>query len=398
MMGEQVYAVGMEALAELVELVDRVEVPLDGDALRQALWAQDRLAAKISQAIGEFDAAGLWDLDAAHSMTSWLRHHAGMCGPDAQRTASTAKRLRTCPATRDAWVDGALSGGQVRAVTANVTDRTAGLYADHEAALVPRLAPLDVPDTARAMRDWATRADAVLGPDREPAEPARSLHLSPTLAGRRELRGSFDPEAGEVIAAALRLAHTPDPDGHPARSPAQRRGDALVDLCRWFLDHQSGHRAGRHRPHLNVLCTLDDLAQRGQGRLLDGTPLDPATLRRLACDAGIHRVITDGRSTILDYGRTTRTISPELWAALVIRDGGCRGPWCDRGPDWCEAHHIWHWEDGGPTQLDNLALYCTRDHHRFHAQGWHIKLHPDGTIEHTAPNGQIHTSHPPPRE
>ena len=37
-----------------------------------------------------------------------------------------------------------------------------------------------------------------------------------------------------------------------------------------------------------------DLLGGGQGRFFDNTPVDAATIRRLACDAGIHRIITDG--------------------------------------------------------------------------------------------------------
>ena len=32
------------------------------------------------------------------------------------------------------------------------------------------------------------------------------------------------------------------------------------------------------------------------------------------------------------------------------------------------AHHIWHWEDGGLTELDNLVLVCPY-HHRLHHRG-----------------------------
>ena len=32
------------------------------------------------------------------------------------------------------------------------------------------------------------------------------------------------------------------------------------------------------------------------------------------------------------------------------------------------AHHIRHWEDGGPTELDNLVLLCPF-HHRLHHSG-----------------------------
>jgi hypothetical protein len=234
-----------------------------------------------------------------------------------------------------------------------------------------------------------------VGDDPDTPQPERSLHLSRILDGRRELSGSFDPEAGSVIDTALRLAASRDVDGEPARSPARRRADALVDVCRRFLDHQQDRRGGRHRPHLNVITTLDDLERRGPGRLLDGSILDAATVQRLVCDAGVHRVVTGGRSSILDYGTTTRTVPANLYNALVIRDRHCRFPGCDRPPDWTEAHHVRWVTHGGATSLDNLALVCGRHHHLLHSPGWHAKLLPDATLEITDPHGRTHTSTPP---
>ena len=60
--------------------------------------------------------------------------------------------------------------------------------------------------------------------------------------------------------------------------------------------------------------------------------LSAETLRRIACDAGIARAITQGDSQPLDVGRTTRTVPSALWRALVVRDGGCDAPRCDRPP------------------------------------------------------------------
>jgi hypothetical protein len=289
-----------------------------------------------------------------------------------------------------------LSSGQVQAIAANLKDGTVDVFADHEADLVAELAALSVADTAVAMQDWARRADAVVGDDPDKPQPERSLHLSRILDGRRELSGSFDPEGGAVIDTALRLAASPDADGEPARTPAQRRADALVDVCRRFLDHQHHQRGGRHRPHLNVVTTLADLERQRQGRLLDGTILDAATVQRLVCDAGIHRVVTNGRSSILDYGTTTRSVPANLYNALVIRDRHCRFPGCDRPPDWTEAHHVRWVTHGGATALDNLALVCSRHHHLLHTPHWHAKLLPDNTLEVTDPQGRTHTSRPPP--
>ena len=304
---------------------------------------------------------------------------------------------RQLPVTAAAYRDGVLSSGQVQAIVANLKDRTASLFAHHEAELVSELAALSVTDTAVAMQDWARRAEAVVGDDPDSPQPERSLHLSRILDGRRELSGSFDPEGGAVIATALRLAATRDVDGEPARSPAQRRGDALVDVCRWFLDHQQHRRGGRHRPHLNVIATLDDLERRGQGRLLDGSILDAATVQRLFCDAGVHRVFVAGRSSILDYGTTTRTVPANLFNALVIRDRHCRFPGCDRPPEWTEAHHVRWVLDGGSTCLDNLTLQCSRHHHLLHSRGWHAKLLPDATLVVTTPDGRTLEGQPPSR-
>jgi hypothetical protein len=227
----------------------------------------------------------------------------------------------------------------------------------------------------------------------------RARYLSGTLDGRGDLSGSLDPEARALAECALRLAETPDVDDEPARSPAQRRPDALVDIFRFFLDHQTNQPGGRHRPHLNVFLDYEDLvdvdtASKG-GWLADGTRLDGATIQRLACDAGFHRVVTEGRSTILDYGRTHRDIPTNLFNALVARDRHCRFPGCDRPPVWCEAHHIEHWEHGGPTAIGNLVLCCSRHHHLLHTPGWHIKLLPDATVEVTRPDGRVVSGAPP---
>src|SRR5690606_26806634 len=107
-----------------------------------------------------------------------------------------------------------------------------------------------------------------------------------------------------------------------------------VDVFRWFLDHQGVKLGKRHRPHVNVVIGLPDLLDGGHGRSIDGLPISPTAMRQLLCDANVHRVITDGRSAILDYGRATRTIPPAVYTSLLLRDVGCRFPGCDRPGEW----------------------------------------------------------------
>lgn len=84
----------------------------------------------------------------------------------------------------------------------------------------------------------------------------------------------------------------------------------------------------------------------GPGSVLGGPVLDGATIQRLCCDAGVHRVVRSGRSAVLDYGTTTRTVPAPLWSALVVRDQHCRFPGCDRPSAWAEAHHVVHRAQG----------------------------------------------------
>ena len=165
----------------------------------------------------------------------------------------------------------------------------------------------------------------------------------------------------------------------------------MVDVCRFFLDNQTARPGGRHRPHLNILIDLD----RWEGHILDGPALSRQVLERYRCDSALHRLLTQGRSTILDLGTSTRVLTAGLWTALVARDEGCRFPGCDRPATWCDGHHVIWFSRNGPTRLTTLVLLCRRHHKRLHQPGWHAKLLPDATLEVTDPTGIVRTSHPP---
>ena len=369
--------------------------PMPGD-IEELLALRDRLDAKISEVLRAFDAERCWAEDGSLSLTAWLAAHGRRSRKEAHREALTAKRLAQLPATAAAWAEGALSSSQVGAVVANVPAEHAGLYAAHEDELTPVLAALSVRDTAAAMRSWRLHAEATTDGS-EPSSHPSELYLSETLAGRRELSGHVSDEDGAVVEAALAAAGR---DFGPAElallSAAERRAAALVDVCRWFLDNSTSTSSGsRTRPHVSVVVGLAELASGGPGQLANGTPVPARSIEWLSCDSELHRIVMSGRSTVLDYGSSVRTISPALWAALVVRDRHCRHPGCDRPPSWCDAHHVVHFAKGGPTRLDNLVLGCTRHHHIWHDQGWELTLALDGTLRLESPNGLVLTSSPP---
>jgi Domain of unknown function (DUF222) len=305
---------------ELGAAIDTLDIPADGAALAAAVGLRDRLDARLSDTVSAHDRTGLWELDGATSMTAWLADRAALPRPRAAAMVSRARKLAHLPVTATAWRAGTLSTGQVEAIAAHLDPDTLDLFAHHETELVPTLVGLPVPDIAAAMAAWRECATAHRDPK---PEPPPALHLSPTLAGRWRLDANLGPETGELLATALRLAHSPDVDGEPARTPATRRAHALADICRHFLDHQQTRRAGRHRPHLNLILDLDRYqALRAAGAMsVDGTRLDRTTTDRLLCDTAIHRLLTHGSSAILDYGTQLRpwglarcTRAPLAWS------------------------------------------------------------------------------------
>src|SRR5207245_301253 len=156
-----------------------------------------------------------------------------------------------------------------------------------------------------------------------------------------------------TVLTALRALIDADVRGEKdMRTPEQRRADALVEICRCWLDSGERPHVAGERPHVTVTLDLDGLENRAGVSVLDDVgPIAAEAARRLAWDASVSRVITRGRSEPLDVGRRTPVVSAALRRAIAVRDGGCRFPSCDRPQSWCDAHHMVHWADGGETSL-----------------------------------------------
>src|SRR3954469_19523358 len=121
------------------------------------------------------------------------------------------------------------------------------------------------------------------------------------------------------------------------------------------------------RPHgqrTTVVVHLDVAARIAALHL--GPVLADDERRYLSCDATCE-VWFERHGQVIGAGRETRLINRRLRRALEHRDRCCVVPGCGatRG---LHAHHIQHWEDGGPTELANLVLVCPY-HHRSHHRG-----------------------------
>jgi len=185
------------------------------------------------------------------------------------------------------------------------------------------------------------------------------------LDGMGDIRGTLTPELFQLVSTVINTRVNPTfLDADDVRTPAQRRADALGDVCRFYLDHNTESvTSGGEKPHITV--TIDWEALRGKATQLPelvSMPVGPETVRRITCDAGIIPMVLGSDSEPLDVGRKTRTIPAAIRRALEHRDQGCTWEGCSAPISWCDAHHRTHWADGGLTSLDNLTLLC-RTHH-----------------------------------
>ena len=182
----------------------------------------------------------------------------------------------------------------------------------------------------------------------------RRLHASRTFAGMVRVDGDLDPETGEALLTALGAIMDAEArsGAEDARSPAQRRADALGEVCRQWLDRSDRPTVAGERPHLTVTVRVGRSGTCGERRARPrgtGAPGggQKSRVRR------IHRAGGDGRAlrAARCWPADARSFPRAQRRAVVIRDGHCRFPGCDRPPTWCDAHHIVHWADGGPTSL-----------------------------------------------
>lgn len=331
--------------------------------------SQHRLDAVRLAAIAELDERPIAADGGYTSTSAWLAAHTDVSWTEARGDVGIARALDDMPETSSALREGDIDLPRVRRLASACAEHRA-LFRRDEAILVEGARTMSGRDLRRLVDYWRQAADpGRFTTAQERLFCHRRLHCSETIDGMIRIDGDLDPEGGEVVLTALRILTEPAARDDDHRTPSQRRADALVDLCREHLDHGDLPVHGGHRPHVSVTIDLAVLEGRaGVAEIEHGALITGEAARRLACDASVSRVITDGPSSILDIGRRTRAVPAALRSALDLRDGGCTWEGCDRPARWCDAHHIQHWASGGATRLDNLTLLCRR-HHRMAHEG-----------------------------
>jgi len=192
----------------------------------------------------------------------------------------------------------------------------------------------------------------------------RELTLTDTDDGLVAVSGTLDKVGGAALRTALEpLAKRTGKDDR--RRYPRRLADALVEFSMNALD----------RTNLQVTTSLETLlglTGAPAAEMEFSLPISSKAVERLACDSSVTRILLGSDSTVIDVGRSKRTVSGPARRALEARDGHCRWPGCDRHAKRSAAHHLVHWIHGGSTDLSNLILLCHRHHWMVHEGGWQL--------------------------
>jgi Domain of unknown function (DUF222)/HNH endonuclease len=394
----------MSGLRSVVEELRAETLPELPDALVEEDFEELHRAVELLKAerlrrLAEIDRRRLFERDGHLSAASWLASRFKVAWGTAREQVRIARALEEMPETRRALDEGELSLSAVRVlVSARDTDPAA--FVRSERSLVEAARIHSVRDLSRVTAYWrqaVERTNANEG--EEKLRKQRRLHASVSLLGMVRVDGDLDPETGETLLTALGAVLDAEArsGSEDERTPAQRRADALAEICRQWLDRSDRPTVAGERPHVTVMVPANALREGSEptSELDHVGPVSPETARRIACDASVMRVVMAGRSEPLDVGRKTPVVPPAMRRALIVRDRGCQFPGCDRPHPWCDAHHVVHWADGGETSMANLLLLCRRHHRAVHVRGFDLELL-DGRPVFRRPDGSVLEDRAPP--
>ena len=176
--------------------------------------------------------------------------------------------------------------------------------------------------------------------------------------------------------------------GEP-RSLSAKRLDWMFDLFE-EVALSSPDKLDPYVAAVGVTIQYEDLiAGTGEGVTSQGSPLRGEAVRRLCCDAGVHRIVVRGESEILDLGRDQRLFNRKQRRAIQFRHAHvCAIRGCGRRVT--QVHHIQWWENDGETNIDNGVPLCSYHHHLVHEGGWNVAWNPlAGITRIEGPLGQV---------
>ncbi len=352
-----------------------------GEDLADAVLALEKLRRGLDNLsltlLGELHARGT--TDEVHGMRTgpWLAREAGLPRGSAQSRVRIATKLRTrFQAITKALDEGRIGYHHAETLIGACNDRIEDQW---EAAL----GELIDDATQRPFNHWRNHVRAVaelLDQDggHQPGDDItdNSLHLSSGYGGTLQIQGQLAGEHALVVSKLIESRADElfrrykndsklslDLDTPPRRTLLAL---ALAELVRESVAKPKSATSGP-KPEVSLVINAQE-----PHTVTDtlGFPIGNTAASTLLCDPVFRPIVVDFKGVVTDLGNTQRLASLEQRKAVAHRDGGCTWPGCENPPSWTDAHHVWHWILGGPTDLANIASLCRYHHGVTHRKGW----------------------------
>ena len=336
---------------------ERLEV-LFGE-IAELAGQRNAIDGRLVEIVAELDAGNLCGMTGARSVPSLVAWKLGMSPNNADTFVDVARRLQEFPLCTAALREGRLSVDQVGVIAERAADGSDEHYAKlAESATVTQLRQaIKLEPTPKPKPDYTPK------PDRSISKTCDETHATYRIRLPHAEAATFDAAVQSHTDALVADWKRDHPVGGTEQSPPFPTSiDGFTSLVEAGWDTEVAHRPHGQRTTVVVHVDLDE-----PGAALHlGPLLSDKDRRYLTCDADCEAWFRR-HGQVIGSGRATRQISRRLRRVLEHRDRCCVVPGCGatRG---LHAHHVRHWEDGGPTEPANLVLLCPF-HHRLHHSG-----------------------------
>lgn len=327
-----------------------------------------RLDAIAAQTLQRWHHRGDWALDGSRSPATHLARELRSSITTARRALRRANATSGLPAVTQAVVAGQLSMDHLDLFAAIRTPAREQAMTRDEQQLVGHCRHMNFANARKLLAYWAEAHDATQAPpdDDEPVDTSK-VYLSKTFEDTWRLDGTLEPLTGGIVAKELErlegvIASQDEADG-TKRTPAQRRGAALLEMARRSAQLTEPGRPAR--PLFTVLVGAETLKHVCE--LAEGTVISPGKLIPWLSTADYESILFDGPHTVISVSHQRR-FTGALRRAIEVRDRGCTHPSdCDIPASRCDVDHIVPYAKHGPTSQFNGRLQCAT-HNRNHAR------------------------------
>jgi hypothetical protein len=374
-------AEGLDWLAE-----NDASLYCDGESVKALERQGWRMECTTARAVASFEQWREWGSDGATSATAWIDTVCHVPKKEARAQLRRGRALPGLPLVAQAWKDGDIGAAHVDALLRVKRPVTEEALARDESILVDAAKTMKFAEFSTVLDYWEQHADQDGTEEAAEAKRAeRDVYLFPSPYGYLgEMR--FDSIGGAIVVkehkriedeffeadwaeAKERLGRDPHVD-ELARTPAQRRADAMIEMA---VRSASARGTERRRPEPLFTVVIDYPTLAGRiSQLEQGPVVTPGSLLRWMDSATFERIIfapnKRGECSV-----TSRFFTGGTRRVIEVRDLQCQHEFCDLSADRCEMDHIVPYSQGGLTEQENGQVLC-----RYHNRLRYERPPPDG--------------------